>query len=125
MKHLPFSLIVIAFIAFSQNLFSQHKNQLVNSGEIIRASYTLNDSSKYDLAIDTLLTVDKSDTGYVATLTELAYTYMLAKKYKEAISTCNKALSYPSTFKHRLTLIKGNTLDDMGLAVQFCSIMKL
>jgi len=114
MKNFGKTLLLLALVAFSQTLYSQHRNQYVNSGATIKAALQLCDSNKYTLAIDTLLTVDKSDTGYVATLTELAYSYMMANKYNEAVKTCNKALKNPSPIKHRLILIKGNAYDQWG-----------
>jgi uncharacterized protein len=96
------------------NTYSQQKNPLINPSEILNAANQLSDSGKYNLAIDTLLTISKGDTSHLQVLTELAYNYLNAKKYAEAIKTADIGLAIPSKYHHRLILIKGNAYDDWG-----------
>ena len=83
-------------------VFGQYKNQLVNSGKVLNAAYQLMDSNKYNLAIDTLLTVSESDTAYNLVQTELAYSYMQAKRNTESLTAVNNALSSQSKYRQRL-----------------------
>jgi len=108
------ALLITLLLLTNTVIDAQPKNQFVKSGEVIKAAYHFCDSSWYPRAIDTLLTIDKSDTAYSLVLTELAYCNMNAKKYPEALQFANKALGYTSPYKLRLALIKGNTYDSWG-----------
>lgn len=89
-------------------------NPLIASGDVIDAAFAFEQEEQYNRAIDTLMTIDESDTNYVYSLVELSAAYYYDKKYEKAIETANKALSEPSKFKLRLSLIKGNTYDAWG-----------
>lgn len=93
---------------------AQENNPLINSGETINAAIELRDSGKFDLAIQKLLLVEKSDTGYLNALTELASTYLNAEKYKEAIKTAIEVLDQKTIYKLHVTLIEGNAYDKIG-----------
>ncbi len=105
---------VLTFAVTFNFIFAQEKLPLINPAKIIEEASILSDSGKFDEAIKTLLTIEKSDTSYIYMLTELASTYLVADKYKEAIQTANEALKSKSKFRLRLNLIKGNALDQSG-----------
>lgn len=95
--------IILLFVTTA--LIAQ-KIPLINSGEVIEKSRQLTDSSKYEEAINLLLTVPQRDTNYVYMLSELAAVYTYADKHDEAIATANRVLQKPTTYESSMLRIR-------------------
>jgi uncharacterized protein len=112
MKNIIIAILLLLCANFILN--AQIKSKPLSSGYAIQKAFELEDSSWFQQAIDTLLTISPNDTGYVNVLTELSYAYMNNKEYQKALNTADLAYSYNSALRHRLILIKGNTYDNWG-----------
>jgi uncharacterized protein len=106
-------LSLAAGIFISVSSFSQ-KIQLINSGEVLESGKVSYDSGNYKSAIKKYLTITPRDTNYVASLAELALTYLGATEYDKAIEICDKGLENPSEYRPHLLRSKAIALDKKG-----------
>lgn len=78
--------------AQAQTFTSAPLPPLVNSAQALQEGIELYDKGEYDAAIARYTTVTPGDSLYPAVQSELAYTYVQAKRYPEALASARRAL---------------------------------
>ncbi len=112
-KNLLPALGMLAFTLFSNTLFAQKDNPLINSGELISQGNKLHDDGKYKEAIALYKKISRSDTNYSDALYELC---LSSHSDSQMVAAHNYALEgmklFPEDYS-RFALLDGSVLDDM------------
>src|SRR5471030_754564 len=87
----PVKLLLLILITLSKISFAQ-KAGLVNSGELLKQGAMLHDSGRYKSALALYDKISRSDTNYVRSLYERAYSCELDSQLTKAIKYCQEAL---------------------------------
>lgn len=107
------SLLSILFVSFTPKLFSQQKQYVINSGEVIKKGMALHDERNYKEAISEYQKIPEHDTNYLWALYEVVMSARTDSQYNLAISTCNKALAIkPNMFEHDLLIQMSGVYND-------------
>ncbi len=113
---MKFVSIVLFFLLGLFSVSSAQHIKPVNSGELIRQAVQLHDSGEYKKALALYDQISRSDTNYVLSLFERAYTAEADSQYTRAIQYCEEGLALKSQREYEPELYNeyGNLLNDIG-----------
>jgi uncharacterized protein len=101
-------LFLCTFLSYSQ------KNELINSGELLKKGYELHDNKKYKEAIALYKQINRSDTNYSDALYELSLSCNADSQLVDAHKYAMEGLkTFPPLFP-KFSMQAANALDDMG-----------
>jgi antitoxin component YwqK of YwqJK toxin-antitoxin module/Tfp pilus assembly protein PilF len=108
-KNLLFLILLLPVFVYAQ------RDELVNSGEVIKKAQTLYDSSQYKSALTELDRVNRSDTNYVYSLYLKALSCEADSQYARGVKYCKEELVLKEQREHEPDLFNtyGNILNDM------------
>lgn len=111
--------ILLIFTAITlPEIASAQKIELINSGELLKRGVSLHDSGQYKKALAVYNKISASDTNYVRSLYERAFTCEADSQYKQGIKYCEEALSLHEQREYvpDIYTAYGNILHDDGQA---------
>lgn len=111
-------LIFLAFFftctLFSEAIYAQETNNLINSGELIQKGNKLHDEKKYKEAIELYKQINRSDTNYSDALYELSLSCRADSQLEVSHQYAMLGLKlFPENFP-RFSMEAADALDDMG-----------
>ena len=108
------SLLFIINLFFVTQVFSQQKNELINSGELLKKGNELHDKEEYKKAIDLYRQINRSDTNYSNALYELSFSSFMDKQLDASLKYAELGIKLFPEDLSKFSVQSANALDELG-----------